>query len=602
MITLKTLQWDNCFSYGSGNKLDLSDSTLTQLIGKNGAGKSSIPLILEEVLFNKNSKNIKKADIQNREFNKGYNISLDFSVDNDNYKIEVRRSRGTIKVKLIKNSEDISSHTATNTYKTLEEVLKLDFKTFSQLVYQNTGASLQFLTATDANRKKFLTDLFGIDEYEKYYEIFKEAAKNISNNVIKLKGAVESTEKWLDRNKLDDTTPQPMLNLPKISEEDEERLRSLSVDFQNISEKNKKISKNNTYKDLLSAIKPSDFAKTKEEEKGVRSYDDLMLNLGNNQRIKDQNAKELLELEQLGGKCPTCKQEIKPITIQDLINRRKNQCEEADQEIKNLKAEISHIKETNTSIEKKNKKYKEFQELLSLYDSSISSEYLDGNVLQTEIDSVKEKINKVTLQILEVQAENDKRKENNTRIKLVLEQAEKLKNDLQEAQTALNKEEKLLSNLDILKRAFSTNGLLAYKLENLVKELEDLTNSYLSELSDGRFGLSFVVEKDKLNVSLSDNGNDVDILALSSGELARVNTATLLSIRKLMSSISKSKLNVLFLDEVINVIDELGREKLVEVLLEEEDLNTYMVSHGWTHPLLNKIEVIKEKNISRLEQ
>ena len=138
MITLKTLQWDNCFSYGSGNSIDLSENNLTQLIGKNGAGKSSIPLILEEVLFNKNSKNIKKADIQNREYNKGYNISLEFSVDTDNYSIDVRRSRGSIKVKLLRNDQDISSHTATNTYKTLESVLKLDFKTFSQLVYQNT--------------------------------------------------------------------------------------------------------------------------------------------------------------------------------------------------------------------------------------------------------------------------------------------------------------------------------------------------------------------------------------------------------------------------------------------------------------------------------
>ena len=45
----------------------------------------------------------------------------------------------------------------------------------------------------------------------------------------------------------------------------------------------------------------------------------------------------------------------------------------------------------------------------------------------------------------------------------------------------------------------------------------------------------------------------------------------------------------------------MGREKIVEVLLAEEGLNTYIVSHGWTHPLLEKIEVIKENNISRLE-
>ena len=103
-----------------------------------------------------------------------------------------------------------------------------------------------------------------------------------------------------------------------------------------------------------------------------------------------------------------------------------------------------------------------------------------------------------------------------------------------------------------------------------------------------------------MNVEVTDNGNPVDILALSSGELARVNTATLIAIRKLMSSISKSRINILFLDEVINVLDETGREKLVEVLLGEENLTTYVVSHQWTHPLLSKIEIVKENNISSL--
>ena len=158
MITLEKLTWNNCFSYGSDNTIDLQKNTLTQLIGTNGAGKSSIPLILEEVLFNKNSKGIKKADIANRQVNNGYDITLDFSVNEDDYHIDVAR-RASIKVKLLKNGEDISSHTATNTYKTVEEIIGIDFKTFSQIVYQNTNASLQFLTATDTNRKKFLIDL-----------------------------------------------------------------------------------------------------------------------------------------------------------------------------------------------------------------------------------------------------------------------------------------------------------------------------------------------------------------------------------------------------------------------------------------------------------
>ena len=86
MIILKTLRWDNCFSYGRDNILDLNDSNLTQLVGTNGMGKSSIPLIIEEVLFNKNSKGIKKQEIQNRFVNDGYSINLTFQVDDNDYR------------------------------------------------------------------------------------------------------------------------------------------------------------------------------------------------------------------------------------------------------------------------------------------------------------------------------------------------------------------------------------------------------------------------------------------------------------------------------------------------------------------------------------
>ena len=128
-----------------------------------------------------------------------------------------------------------------------------------------------------------------------------------------------------------------------------------------------------------------------------------------------------------------------------------------------------------------------------------------------------------------------------------------------------------------------------------------MTNDYLAEFSDGRFSINFIVENDKLNVLVTDTGKVIDILALSSGELARVNIATLVAIRKLMTSISRSQINVLFLDEVNQALDEAGKEKVVEILLKEETLNTYLVSHGWTHPLLEKVEIIKEDNISRLE-
>jgi len=601
MITLKKLQWDNCFSYGSNNSIDLNETTLTQLLGKNGAGKSSIPLILEEVLFNKNSKGIKKAEIQNREYNKGYNIFLDFAVEDEKYRVEVRRSRGTIKVKLYRGKEDISSHTATNTYKTLEQILGLDFKTFSQLVYQSTNASLQFLTTTDANRKKFLVDLFGVEEYGKYYEVFREVSKQINTKLTALSAKSDTILKWLEDNKLESTNILPELNLPKISEEDEKELRSLRLDFENISEKNKKIRENNTYKELLRKISPTDFTLVGDEEKGIQSYDDLMTEVGVNRRIIQESAKEITHLSSLKKECPTCQQEVNPTVIQNLKSLSVQKSQKAESDVSSLEVEIDRIKSLNSIITSKQKKQKDFEDLYGRVDQTLSSDLLDGNQLERSIEELRAKLNETSKKLKETIDENSRRQKYNTRIQVIEEQTAEFERELEGIEKELSEQEKISTNLEVLKRAFSTNGLIAYKLENLVKEFEDLTNEYLAELSDGRFNINFVVENDKLNVSLSDNGNNVDILALSSGELARVNTATLISIRKLMSSISKSRINVLFLDEVINVLDEMGREKLVEVLLSEEGLNTYIVSHGWTHPLLEKVEVVKEDNISRLE-
>jgi len=103
-------------------------------------------------------------------------------------------------------------------------------------------------------------------------------------------------------------------------------------------------------------------------------------------------------------------------------------------------------------------------------------------------------------------------------------------------------------------------------------------------------------------VVITDNGRDIDITALSSGELARVNASALLAIRKLMQSLSSSRINLLILDETVSSLDTLGKERLVEVLLAEESLNTILVAHDYTHPLLEKVEVIKEDNISRFDK
>jgi DNA repair exonuclease SbcCD ATPase subunit len=528
---------------------------------------------------------------------KGYSIKLTFTKDDDIYVVSIDR-KNSVKVKLEKNNEDISSHTSTNTYKTIQDIIGVDFKTFSQLVYQNTNTSLQFLTATDTNRKKFLIDLLHLENYIELFDLFKEEARSVSTEINRIQAKFDTIEKWLIDNKLRDTTILPMLKLEISTEKEEKEFHYLTEEIENISEKNNKISKNNQLLYLLSQINLQEAQNCKITAK--KSYDSLQTKKGTHSQVVAGSQHLIKKLSNLGAACPTCEQVVDQSFITKLKTLETEKILDAENEIEQITNEIRRIKVDNQEFEHCQQIETDWKEIYRSIDRNLPKTILDKQILTSRLQSVQSKLHLRKSQLESNAEENERRTKHNTRIVVIQEQTESFLRELEECQSSLNKQEKLFSNLEILKKAFSTNGLLAYKIENLVKELEDLTNQYLGDLSDGRFTLQFVVLNDKLNVEITDNGKIVEIAALSSGELARVNTATLLAIRKLMSSISKSRLNLLFLDEVIGVLDDTGREKLIEVLL-AEDLNTYIVSHGWTHPLLEKTEVIKKENISRLE-
>ena len=144
-IELKNLSFSNMFSYGNNNKMDLHKNRITQLTAPNGSGKSSIAMIIQEILFNKNVKGIKKSDILNRwSKTKQWSGTIEFTIGTNEYKVSVVRSGAQTKVKLIENGTDISDHKVLDTYKKIQQIVGLDFEVFSQLTYQSSTDLLEF--------------------------------------------------------------------------------------------------------------------------------------------------------------------------------------------------------------------------------------------------------------------------------------------------------------------------------------------------------------------------------------------------------------------------------------------------------------------------
>jgi exonuclease SbcC len=474
----------------------------------------------------------------------------------------------------------------------------MDFKTFSQLVYQSTTSSLQFLTATDTNRKKFLIELLNLDNYLTLFDNFKAAHKEASNEVSEIRGSIETINSWISTNPITSTTKKKLLEIPETPEDTISERALIQSKLDNILEINNKININNQYKSQLSELSANELTREVEVPEGIGELNEEFTSL---KTIISQANTVLHKIESLGDSCPTCLQDIDSDKTKELVDEQKKTVSistkrkgEVQNLVVNLKKQLQDYKKHQSTI-------KNFEKLSTLIDNKIPSKTEDKGELEEKINNLTIKISEKQTEIRDISSQNNEITKFNTELDYLIKQVKEFKLKLLGEESKLKKTNDVYANLEVLKKAFSTNGLVAYKIENLVKDLEDLVNQYLAELSDGRFGLEFVVTNDKLNVVISDDGRDIDILALSSGELARVNTSTLLAIRKLMSTLSKSRINVLFLDEVIGVLDDEGREKLIEVLLKEHDLNTFLVSHGWSHPLLSKINVIKEKKTSRLE-
>ena len=270
-----------------------------------------------------------------------------------------------------------------------------------------------------------------------------------------------------------------------------------------------------------------------------------------------------------------------------IINKIQKEIDEHEKKIHDWEINIK-------SIEK-------FEQLSQFIDNSISATYPDFNLLKNEIQVLKDELKNQENKRDEAIESNEKIKSHNTKVDTLIEQKryflarqELLNNDILKLKSKIK-------NLNILRKAFSTTGIVAFKLENLTKELETVINEYLSDLSDGQFQVIFRLNGEKLNIVVINNSQESPIETVSGGEFSRIQTAILLAIRNVLSKIGGNYINLLFLDEITGVLDEAGKEKLIEILQEEDNLNIFLISHDFTHPLINKISIHKKDNVSYIE-
>lgn len=653
MINLKLLKFKNILAYKDEQIFNFIDNRVTLLEGSVGAGKSSISTILEEVLFNKNSRDFSKGDLVNRySGDKGYYIYLEFSDHESEYTI-TKKVASTAKVTLTKDGVDISGHTATQTYEIIKNILKIDFSTFSKTIYQSLKSSMDFLTVTDANRKKFLVDMFGLHIYDDIDEDLKSKKKELDTKILDIKSILDKDKATLDKlsSNLQEKTTIEVPEKIDHSKEIEKLKDSLSMIKHGVATREAQsklvsslqqkikslVSENTLYEKKLDSIKDA-ISKSLEESKNIvleetapTDVSKELLSVTHEYAIKtsEQSAlkNEFNKIKQEASikTCPTCKQSIdtsakfvilegikekynstKPIVEQ--LSIKKQELESLDsqyktyiknsEKLKVLAQNLERFLEEKTSIELKiediNKQVQNLQKELDVEVQNLQSlKVSDFSELEKSI-SLLQKEEKSSIEAYNSAIlYNAKVEAHNESINSSRSLIDSLNKDIQNNHTKLDEYLEQQTFYEILIKA--NKDLISYKLESSIKVFEKYINEYLTELSGGNLALGFSIDNTKLVVNLFNKGVECSIKTLSSGQQTSVNIATLLAIRNTMAKISRNNINLLFLDEVVSTLDENLKLALVEVLLKEAYLNTILVSHGFSHPLATTKYVVVDK-------
>ena len=605
-IILKNLQFSNMFSYGENNSLDLNKSRITQLTAPNGSGKSSISTIIQEILFNKNVKGIKKTDILNRwSKNKTWDASLTFTADNVDYEVSIKRIGAQTKVQLIEDGKDISEHKVLDTYKKISDIIGSNFEVFSQLTYQSSTDLLDFLKATDTNRKKFLINLFNLEKYIDIGERIKAKSSELDKEVNITQGELKSIEDFLSNTNIPAKIEE--VSVPEVDEAVTVRISDITREITNVNDTCRKIDKNNMYIQERDGLQFELGIKEPAAFEFMDEYQTLKMDLVMLNKDIANLEKELANIK-INDKCNVCGQTIDTTHI--VVIKEDLQLKIASNKVTQLEMldkarawskEIDTIQAKKLSFISNQEKINRFEQLTQLIDNTIPKEFPNVTELQSELRNLQTIASTNSKEIKDAIDHNKRVSAHNAKVDALIEQ----KNEFTIRQTSVKddivtKSDQSVS-LNILKKAFSTSGIVAFKLENLTKELEVTINYYLSLLSDGQFQVEFTLDKEKLNITVINNGISTPIETVSGGEFSRIQTSVLLAIRSLLSKLGGSSINLLFLDEITGVLDDEGKEKLVEVLQKEHDLNVFLISHDFTHPLIDKISIVKNNNISSIQ-
>ncbi len=622
MARILELGAEGFLSYGN-IKLQLEDS-LIQLLGDNGVGKTNLITVLTEALFSKNPRGYAKGELLNRSGKfKSATIYVKFlGKDGSTYVATTIRNKTTAKVSLTKDGVDISAHTAKGTFELIEEVLGMDYELFLQYTYQSSRFPTEFLLATPKARRDYLSNLLDLntinEDIEKVAQATKEAKAKLdilNKETLKATAALKALG---DISQLIDVD-MPALecaiadakaeydNLVNLTAEHARASASLNS---KIADRDKQVS---ALKRLVKPMPPTmpvmpivKKPRTNELSDAKAEVADVMRRLGTVKSALADCKVALSKLKKPAEFCYACGHALDNAKALEMFLDEQNRLLELDKlrtnELANLQQALPELQGIVADITTRAGHWEKYDKEVITFDIKSNAYAADIAKYAAQEQELKENISRLTCEIenivlppyskqLETEAYNHytgllAELNNAAFYKTKLDKVADIKSTLD----SLSKETAIYTtrqkDLETLSKALKE--ILAKTIEGGIKTIERVTNKYLTEFNSKAF-LRFSVEEDKVSVGCLFDGEEVSISTLSTGQFSRVSISTLLALRELLGK--GNGLNFLMLDEVVGVLDNDGKEGLIDILTNMKGLSVFLVSHEWYHPMLSRLRV-----------
>ena len=568
MILFKTIRWKNFLSTGNQyTEVDFTKNKTNLIIGTNGAGKSTVLDALTFSLFGKPFRKINKPQLINSVNEKDCRVEVEFSIGSTEWKV-IRGIKPAL-FEIWRNGSSLDqSSAALDQQKWLEQnVLKMNYKSFTQIVILGSSTFVPFMQLSAAHRREVIEDLLDIKIFSSMNTLIKEKIRAVKEDIKVLDLKKESL---LDKVKMQKSFIEELENRGNANiNANKEKIANL-MDEVGIYMKENSL----TEEDIFKYTKEQEYVTGATEK--LRKFGNLKGKISQKVSSITQEHKFFTE----NTVCPTCTQSIEETF-------RINRIKDAQDKAKELQSGYQELEEAIKEEEERERQFIALTKEISKLTNGISQNNTKIAGCQRQIRDLESEIQTITEQLENRNSEHEK--------------LESFKDNLKTTYDELASKKDSINYYDFTYSLLKDGGVKSKIIKKYLPLINQQVNRYLQMMD---FYINFTLDEEFNETVQSPIHEDFSYASFSEGEKMRIDLALLFTWREVARMKNSVNTNLLIMDEVFDSsLDGFGTEEFLKIIRYViKDANIFVISHktGLEDRFESVIKFEKVKGFSRM--